>query len=267
MKTPVSLAVKNAPSADFDYGRVKDETSAGAANGTAIAADIIDNIWYAMLAVIKEAGVTPSETTENTNGVNDFLDAINELLTGILIDEDDMVSDSAVLAPTQQSVKAYVDGFGLRNYLHVRDEKASGTAGGTFTSGAWQTRTLNLVKANTINPATHPVGSAPASNRITLPIGTYRVQANCPSRFGGVKQARLYNITGAAELVLGQNSSADISEYCNSHCQVNGTFTLAAPSSVELQHRTATTKATDGFGAATSWGTEVYAEMEIWKIA
>ena len=30
-------------------------------------------------------------------------------LSALLVDEDDMTSDSAVLAPTQQSVKAYVD--------------------------------------------------------------------------------------------------------------------------------------------------------------
>ena len=48
-----------------------------------------------------------------------------------------------------------------------QDQKASGTAGGDFTSGAWQTRTLNTEVFNTIT------GSALAANQVTLPAGTY----------------------------------------------------------------------------------------------
>ena len=36
------------------------------------------------------------------------------------------------------------------NLLHIQDQKASGTSGGTFTTGAWQTRVLNTELTNTI---------------------------------------------------------------------------------------------------------------------
>ena len=54
-------------------------------------------------------------------------------------------------------------------FLHVRDEKAANTPGGTFTASAWQKRDLNTVKTNQIS------GASLASNQITLPAGTYHV--------------------------------------------------------------------------------------------
>lgn len=41
-------------------------------------------------------------------------------------------------------------------------------------------------------------------------------------------------------------------------------FTIAAPTTFELQHRCQTTKTTNGYGEATNYGsTEIYAEIEI----
>src|SRR6266516_1340078 len=42
--------------------------------------------------------------------------------------------------------------FGAQLF-HVRDEKSAGTVGGTFSSGAWRTRTLNTTKTNEIGSA------------------------------------------------------------------------------------------------------------------
>jgi hypothetical protein len=198
MKTPVSLSVKNAPDADFDYGRVKDETSAGAADGTAIAADIIDNIWYALLAVIKAAGVTPSETTENTNGVNDFLDALNALLVGILIDEDDMVSNSAVLAPTQQSVKAYIGSRGVQQQVYAQN-------------GAYAAVTGNIPADDTIPQITE--GTQVLSCAITPRSATSTLRIDVTVNFGGNAQpsacAALFRDAVADALAVGTHSPGD----------------------------------------------------------
>jgi hypothetical protein len=144
--------------------------------------------------------------------------------------------------------------------VHVRDEKASGTDGGTFTSGAWQTRTLNTVKTNDI------AGASLAANELTLPAGTYEVEAYAPAHDVTRHQARLYNVTGAAELALGSNENADPGDAVQSTSRVRGRFTLAGTSNVRLEHRCSSTNSGNGFGFSVSWGTCVYAEVIIRKI-
>ena len=69
-----------------------------------------------------------------------------------------------------QYLKSALDG-----YILIRDEKASGTTGGTFTSGAWQTRDLNTEVVDTGNHA------SVATNQITLAAGTYRFRIVAPA--------------------------------------------------------------------------------------
>src|SRR5687768_2319629 len=79
--------------------------------------------------------------------------------------------------------------------LHLVDEKAANTAGGTFTTGAWRTRTLNTEKLDEIT-------STLASNQFTLPAGTYNIVASAPAFFVSRHQTRLRNITdGTTTLV------------------------------------------------------------------
>jgi hypothetical protein len=142
--------------------------------------------------------------------------------------------------------------------LHIQDQKASGTNGGTFTSGAWRTRDLNTVLTNEITSASL------ASNQITLPAGTYFIIARAPAFFVDEHQARLQNITDGTTLLTGScgHVGADMS---NSF--VWGRFTLGGTKVLELQHQCSTTRATDGFGNNMSFGTVVFAEVLIWKVA
>lgn len=118
MLRPSDLSVTTT-GAGFLYEKVKDETSSGAGDGTNIESKISNNLWYALLAVLDHAGVTPSGSVEASDGspvsgsgTNDFLDALVILINALLIDEDDMASDSEDYAPTQQSVKAFVENGG-----------------------------------------------------------------------------------------------------------------------------------------------------------
>lgn len=145
-------------------------------------------------------------------------------------------------------------------YVCVRDEKAQNTAGGTFTSGAWQTRTLNTEHADTANIA------AVATNQVTLAAGVYRVHATAPAYTCGRHQLRLQDVTNAATLVTGQsNYTGGAATDKQSIAQLAGRFTLTAQTAVELQHRCATTSATSGFGVEANFGTEVYAVVEFWR--
>lgn len=144
--------------------------------------------------------------------------------------------------------------------LHVRDEKAAGTAAGTFTAGAWQTRTLNTIATNEISGATL------TSNEVSLPAGTYEVDATSPAYNVGRHKARLYNVTGTAVLVVGASDFAPGGSY--GQARVRGRFTLTSTSSVRLEHRCDATQASNGLGVESNYGiAEVYADLMIRKVA
>jgi len=152
--------------------------------------------------------------------------------------------------------------------LHVRDQKTNGTGGGTCTLGSYQTRTLNTEVTNEIT------GASLATNQITLPAGTYFIDATCP--FTGLSanngwftaKAKLRNVTDGSDTIIGTNASIEqaSNDGMGGLCTVRGRFTIAAEKAFELQQRIgAETSAT--FGAAASFSDiEVYADVMIWKI-
>ena len=145
------------------------------------------------------------------------------------------------------------------DYVCVEEHQSSGTAGGTFTSGAWQTRLLNTTTADSASI------SSLASNQVTLPAGTYRVRASAPGVLCDQHQLRLQNITAGTTLVTGTSEFANSGASVVTRSELQGRFTLASTSALALQHQCATTRATNGFGNAASFGTEVYATIEFWK--
>lgn len=156
-------------------------------------------------------------------------------------------------------------GSGLYDaYVHIRDERASGTNGGDYTTGAtWQTRTLQTEKAD-------PSGIASVgSNQITLAAGTYHIQARATTQFSGVARLRLRDITNSATLVLGDTNGDNQGSggYTqNDSLELSGRFTLTATTTLELQMWAQYSRATYGFGQAASSGdVEVFASVELWR--
>jgi hypothetical protein len=147
------------------------------------------------------------------------------------------------------------------DFLHIRDEKANGSYGGTFTSGAFRTRDLQTIKTNTIT------GASLASNQITLPAGTYFIQGY-PMAFrvdGNI--SRIYNVTDAAAVSIGMNNTSGSGATSQSPSNVSCIVTIASAKVFELQHYAQTTCATFGFGIRAECGqTEVYSEILIWKV-
>lgn len=149
-------------------------------------------------------------------------------------------------------------------YLCYQDQKASGTGGGDFTSGAWRTRILNTEAADAGGHGTL------SSNQITLDAGTYRCHVRCPAFAVNSHQTRLYNITDSATLLVGSSQIASPSGgsfAIGNDSIIAGRFTLATSKTVEVQHRCQTTQAFGtGFGVACSFGEiEVYTVAEFWK--
>lgn len=152
--------------------------------------------------------------------------------------------------------------LGRAPLLHVRDEKANTTHGGTFTSGAWRTRDLNTI-------VTNELGVTLVANVITgLVAGTYEFEARAPAYVTSYHKARLYDVTGAAQLgPMGSNERASTTAAHISQSFASGRFTLTATSDLRLEHWCATTEATDGFGPATSLGVvEVYSDVQIRRV-
>lgn len=155
------------------------------------------------------------------------------------------------------------DIYANQSVVILRDEKASGTAGGTFTSGAWQTRTLNTEAVDNGGVCSL------ASNQFTLTAGTYEIVASAPALFVGSHQAKLYNATDATDIILGASeySSTALADGFTTRSFVTGRFTIAVSKALEIRHRCTTTKATNGFGAAGSFGTEVYTEVFLRRVS
>lgn len=145
--------------------------------------------------------------------------------------------------------------------LHIQGQQASGDAG-TFTSGAWQTRVLNTVLKNTIG------GASLGSNQITLPAGVYQVEASAPAFNCRSHQARFYNVTDAADSLIGT------SEFCTNtsgnqtqtKSRVIGEITITTQKVFELRHRCTNTAASNGLGVNCGFGLEVYCEVIIRKV-
>jgi len=145
--------------------------------------------------------------------------------------------------------------------MQCTDVKAQNTAGGTFTAAAWQTRALGATPI--INQIT---GASLATNQITLPAGTYDIDAYAPAFSVDKHRLRIQNITDAATLLLGPTTNAVAGGFVSTIGVISGRITIAATKVIELQHRCETTRATDGFGVLSNWTDEHFANIMIRKI-
>jgi len=202
-----------------------------------------------------------SASTSDKVTLGNFFKVINTLTTDSTPDH---YSDYVVTydASATASKKVLLTSLS-RDFLHVYDEKSTGTDGGTATSGSWETRTLNTVGTNEIT------GASLGSNQITLPAGTYEIHAFAPAYRCGVNKAKLYNTTATADIIIGTSArSHTAGDYTNSVSIISGRFTLSVQSVLEIRHQVATTRATDGYGNAAGFSTvERYTDVRIWRVA
>lgn len=156
----------------------------------------------------------------------------------------------------------------LGQVFTVQGQYASGITGdngATFTSGSFVKRALNTTIVNSI------VGASVAASVVTLPAGTYDVTARCPSFAVGLHKSKLRQTSGvAADLLLGSQgySPSSLADAFDSNSLIDGRITLAGTTTIELQHRCTTTRASNGFGVAATYGVnEVYSSITFTKIA
>lgn len=188
-----------------------------------------------------------------TAAVEDVGTAIGEVVV-----LEDVGGNPALPAVDASQLTGITGLISLSNLVVLQDQKASGTAGGTLTGGAYQTRVLNTEVNDTGGLCTL------AANQFTLSAGDYLVFASAQAIAVGDHRLRIQNITGGTTLVEGNNAHSSDKA---SPAVLLGAFTVAAGQSLELQHRSEGTRSTDGYGQPLSTGAvERYATVLLLKI-
>jgi hypothetical protein len=145
----------------------------------------------------------------------------------------------------------------------LSDVKASGTPGGTATSGSYQTRTLNTLS----DPS--GIVTSLASNQFTLPAGEYYIEASAPVYYTNAHKIKIRNITDSTDAIIGTavRALASGGDGDSTPAILSGYISISNSKTFELQHRVSSTWATTGFGIACSFGdNEVYALVKITKV-
>lgn len=159
-----------------------------------------------------------------------------------------LTSNGAGAAPTFQSAGG--------NVVVVVDEKSANTAGGTFTSGAWQTRVLNTLRVNDGTIASI------SSNQVTLPAGTYECWISAPAWKVKRHMIRLQDTTAASTIITGSSEAAFDTDSVQTRSFLYHKFTISESSALEIQHRCEATRSSDGFGLPAN-----FAVVETYTIA
>lgn len=151
----------------------------------------------------------------------------------------------------------------LTQVMHLRDEKTSGTAGGTSTAG-FQTRTINTTKKNAIT------GASLASNQFTLPAGTYRLNGSAPAAGSGGHMLALYSVTDAAYTAYGTSEYVSSSlANVNTRSRIDIELVISASKTYELRHYISSGTGSNGLGVPVGAAgvNETYTEVFIEKVA
>ena len=268
-----------APDANYPFGSSKDETSAGAGDGTPYFKARADDIFGFQQALLTEASIVPNGNAETaiSSQYLDSLRVLSQLPYSPLMGEYPVGArvvggdgnlyqcliangiDSTVVDPVGDTTGTWK--ASAVSYAKITDTKAPTVAGGTFTSGAWQTRTLNTKDSDDDLIVTL------AANQLTLQAGSYRVKASAPGYEVGGHKIRLRNITDGATEIVGSSAYINPTINAMTHSFLSDEFTITSAKTFELQHHCQTTDGS-GFGVDLGGGGEnaVYATIEIWRL-
>ena len=147
---------------------------------------------------------------------------------------------------------------------YITDQKTTGTNGGTFTSGSWQTRNLNTL--------TKPSGTGTditvSSNILSIATGTYKVLITAPGMRVSSHKSRLRNTTDGVTELVGSSANIASSTTTGTVSVILGILVVASgPKNYTVEHQCATTRNTDGFGLAAGFSeVEIYTSCVFEKI-
>lgn len=138
----------------------------------------------------------------------------------------------------------------------LRDEKASGTNGGSSAATTWNARDLNTEVSDSESIVSI------SSNQFTPIAGTYKIDVEAVvHNLVGAHRLRLYNVTDASVVSYGKNSRNNGTTQ-TSDGSLKTIFTANGTDAYRIDHYTASNIATNGLGSAMSLGVnEIYMEI------
>jgi hypothetical protein len=125
-------------------------------------------------------------------------------------------------------------GSGGNKFFHALDIKATGTNGGFTNAGVWNTRVLNTVDYSSLP------GVSLFINKISVIPGSYYIKASAAAYECGRHRLRMFDSNNNLTIITGLNAFAvpDAPINACSIATIEGFFTVAAPTNIELQHWT-----------------------------
>lgn len=152
-------------------------------------------------------------------------------------------------------------GAGTSSHAILRDEKSTGTNGGSCSAATWNNRNLNIEVSDVDNIVSI------ASNQFTPISGDYIINIWAQCFEGLLHRLRLYNVTGAASVEEGIGSRTPAAASVSTMVHLVCAFTANGTDTYRIDHYTSTAQATNGLGIAVSDGSpEVYMEILLEKL-
>jgi len=228
---------KNTEPTYFDGMRVRflpDNNNTGAAT-VRVGAQAIKNIKQGA-----GAGTNPSADRITAN-----------VMTELYYDE---TNDVFKFSQNESSTPAFES-----QLLHIQEQQSSGVSSGNGGGTAFNNVALNTVLTNEI------AGASLSSEQIILPAGEYIIIGSVPFQTGSedtfFMKTRLYNVTDSSEEIPGASIRTGDATQLSSF--VKGKINIGSTKTFELQGRSS---AGNNFGSQSSYGTEVYSDIMIWKV-
>lgn len=142
----------------------------------------------------------------------------------------------------------------------IAHQEASATGGGTFNTGAWETRNLNTVISDNDSIVSL------SSSQFTLAAGTYFINWRATSYRTEYHVAKLYDITGTADIGFGMPVRSSDPTISSSVSEGSSIITIASSNVYEIQHRCSDSEATYGFGIPTGFSVNNYVLVTIYRL-
>jgi len=150
------------------------------------------------------------------------------------------------------------------SYAIICDQKNYNTAGGSSSTGAFNTRDLNTELADPDSIVSI------SSNQFTLQAGSYLIKASCPAHKGQIHKNIIWNVTDSSIAVVGTSSYAyGANGGSTTRCFASGRTTISGAKVFEIRHRVGNAVSGDGLGVASNYDLqpEIYTIVEIFKEA
>jgi hypothetical protein len=219
----------------------------------------------AAVAVTKLATITSQNVLGNIGAGNASVPIVGA--TGLLLDEDDFATDSNTKGATQQSIKAYIASIG-KQFFHLQQKNNSGDqSSDTLVANTY-------TKRNVTSQGNNISGASVSSGVITLPAGTYQINAFANARSDGdgitPHRLRLRNTSDSTTTILGAGAvncgqtGFDFDALPTATLQ--GYVTIGATKNFELQHFKGGSGNVAGGFPIGSGESEVHADILIRKV-